>query len=211
MPRGGARVNSGPAPDPTALRRERPSDKAEWRTLPAEGRKGRAPAWPLPPELELSAQLELATRQQEILEAQIEAGVTTKSSVSRLAALDQKIAVLQSMIKAAADMEKKLWARLWSTPQAQEWERLRWTNEVALYARWQVRAELGDLAAAKEARAWSNLLGLNPAAMRSLRWKVAEPGPTAAAASRPKTTTSSRAKKPTTVKGRLKVIEGGGS
>ncbi|MEU4399767.1 hypothetical protein [Micromonospora orduensis] len=45
MPRGGARTNSGPAPDPTALRRER--DAGEWTVLPAEGRPGDAPEWPL--------------------------------------------------------------------------------------------------------------------------------------------------------------------
>jgi hypothetical protein len=34
-------------PDPNALRRERPSDKAGWTMLPAEGRSGEAPVWPL--------------------------------------------------------------------------------------------------------------------------------------------------------------------
>lgn len=56
MPKGGARVVSGPPPDPNALRRDRADDKA-WTTLPAEGRKGKPPAWPLteqtPRELEL--------------------------------------------------------------------------------------------------------------------------------------------------------------
>lgn len=47
MPRGGARATSGPAPDPTALRRNRPSDAAGWRTLPAAGREGEPPEWPL--------------------------------------------------------------------------------------------------------------------------------------------------------------------
>lgn len=46
MARGG-HAASGPAPDPNALRRNRPSDKAGWRTLPAEGRPGEPPEWPL--------------------------------------------------------------------------------------------------------------------------------------------------------------------
>ncbi|MFC4006628.1 hypothetical protein ACFOY2_05310 [Nonomuraea purpurea] len=46
MPRGG-HAASGPAPDPDALRRERPGDKATWTTLPAEGRAGDPPEWPL--------------------------------------------------------------------------------------------------------------------------------------------------------------------
>ncbi|MFW6090516.1 MAG: hypothetical protein ACODAF_01495 [Actinomycetota bacterium] len=47
MPRGGARSRSGPAPDPEALRRDRADDRAEWVELPAAGRTGRVPAWPL--------------------------------------------------------------------------------------------------------------------------------------------------------------------
>lgn len=46
MPRGG-HAASGPAPDPNALRRNRPSDAAGWKTLPAEGRTGEPPEWPL--------------------------------------------------------------------------------------------------------------------------------------------------------------------
>jgi hypothetical protein len=45
MPKGGARTRSGPAPDPNALRRER--DAGEWTILPAEGRQGATPEWPL--------------------------------------------------------------------------------------------------------------------------------------------------------------------
>jgi hypothetical protein len=45
MAKGGARARSGPAPDPTALRRER--DAGEWTILPAEGREGATPDWPL--------------------------------------------------------------------------------------------------------------------------------------------------------------------
>jgi hypothetical protein len=41
----GGHARSGPAPDPTALRRER--DAGDWTTLPVEGRKGETPAWPL--------------------------------------------------------------------------------------------------------------------------------------------------------------------
>lgn len=47
MPKGGARVRSGPAPDAEALRRDRPLDAAGWLSLPAEGRQGPVPVWPL--------------------------------------------------------------------------------------------------------------------------------------------------------------------
>lgn len=45
MTSGGARNRSGPPPDPNALRRNR--DAGEWVTLPAEGRVGDEPRWPL--------------------------------------------------------------------------------------------------------------------------------------------------------------------
>jgi hypothetical protein len=45
MAKGGARARSGPAPDPTALRRER--DAGEWTILPSGGREGATPDWPL--------------------------------------------------------------------------------------------------------------------------------------------------------------------
>jgi hypothetical protein len=43
---GGARVGSGRPPDPNALRRDR-KDDASWTRLPAEGREGDVPEWPL--------------------------------------------------------------------------------------------------------------------------------------------------------------------
>jgi hypothetical protein len=55
MPKGGARTRSGPAPDPTALRRER--DAGEWTILPAEGRQGATPAWPLTEQDDREAEL----------------------------------------------------------------------------------------------------------------------------------------------------------
>jgi hypothetical protein len=57
MPRGGARPVSGPPPDPNALRRNRPADKAGWTTLPAEGRTGPAPPWPLTDQTDREAAL----------------------------------------------------------------------------------------------------------------------------------------------------------
>lgn len=45
MPKGGARIRSGPPPDPNALHRER--DSKDWTTLPENGREGETPTWPL--------------------------------------------------------------------------------------------------------------------------------------------------------------------
>lgn len=44
MPKGGARVRSGPSKDPDALRRDR--DEEQWVELPPE-REGEPPPWPL--------------------------------------------------------------------------------------------------------------------------------------------------------------------
>lgn len=46
MPRGGARVNSGPPPDPNALRRDRKDDRDGWTTLP-QRTETPVPQWPL--------------------------------------------------------------------------------------------------------------------------------------------------------------------
>lgn len=42
-----ANRRTGPPPEPLAYRRDRPSDGARWVTLPAMGRTGAPPAWPL--------------------------------------------------------------------------------------------------------------------------------------------------------------------
>jgi len=54
MPKGG-HARSGPAPDPNALRRAR--DASEWVVLPAEGRQGDPPPWPLVGHSEREAEL----------------------------------------------------------------------------------------------------------------------------------------------------------
>lgn len=55
MPKGGARTRSGPAPDPNALARAH--DKGEWIDLPAEGREGEPPEWPLSKPLKREGEL----------------------------------------------------------------------------------------------------------------------------------------------------------
>jgi len=56
MTKGGARARSGPAPDPQALRRDRKTDLG-WTVLPAEGRPGEVPEWPLEGESTREAEL----------------------------------------------------------------------------------------------------------------------------------------------------------
>lgn len=206
MPRGGARVNSGPPPDPNALRRDRKKDQDGWTSLPSEGYTGSIPAWPLPPEVRVAAQLSVAGRDREMLEVQIDAGVAPKGASARLARLDQRIAELKAIIAEAAKLESRLWKDLWRTPQATAWSKLRWTREVALYVRWQVLAELGDIEAAKEARQWSDRLGLNPTAMLRNRWRVVNDEMAAK-----RQTTAEATTQRTSMRDRLKAVDGGGA
>ncbi len=143
MPRGGARVNSGPPPDPNALRRSKKHDQATWTDLPAEGRQGPVPEWPL-----------------------------AASEVDRSAPPAVRRAAVEAR-RRAADREVELWRELWATPQAVVWERMGWRVEVALYVRLVVQAErAAETKALAEARMWSDRLGLNPAAMLRNRWRV---------------------------------------
>lgn len=204
MGRGGARVNSGPPPDPNALRRDRREDKAGWTLLPAAGRQGDVPEWPLGAHIGLATKLELLETEREMLGVQIDAGVAPRGAVAKVAKLDQAVAELRARVEAATAMEVGLWATLWATPQAVAWEQLRWTREVALYVRWQVQAELGDLDAGKEARQWSDRLGLNPTALLRNRWKIVDQATPA-----PATPRAARAR--SSSKARLEVVQGGKS
>lgn len=71
-----------------------------------------------------------------------------------------------------AAREQELWAAIWRSPQAEAWHRNGWTHDVALYVRFFTIGETGRLDEAKEARMWSDRLGLNPAAMLKNRWRV---------------------------------------
>jgi hypothetical protein len=71
-----------------------------------------------------------------------------------------------------ADRELDLWETIWRTPQAVAWHRNGWDRDVALYCRFFTIGETGRLDEAKEARMWSDRLGLNPAAMLKNRWRV---------------------------------------
>lgn len=206
MPRGGARANSGPPPDPNALRRDRKEDKAGWTILPAEGRTGELPDWPLGPNIRLSSALELAERDREMLSAQLDAGMSPRGGPAKLARLDQTVAELRTRIAASTGLEVGLWETLWRTPQAVAWEQLQYQREVALYVRWQVLAELGDMDAAKEARQWSDRLGLNPNALLRNRWKIGQAAP---ASTKPAAASPARRRTSASTKARLKVVQGG--
>lgn len=123
MPKGGARTRSGPAPDPNALRRDRKSD-GEWLLLPAAGRAGDPPPFPLPN---------------------------------------------------PAGRELEVWAREWQRPQAVAWERLGLVDQVAMYVRRRVAAEVADspVNLGTLVRQLEDSLGISVPGMHSLRWRIA--------------------------------------
>lgn len=166
---------SGPAPKHPSVRARRNDPKRDFRSLPSDGRDGETPAWPLLPDVLMSATLELARDRVASLQVDIsgEDDGRAKGRLRReLNKHEMTVAQLTLQIEQAADLETALWSDLWSSPQAVIWEESRAHREVAQYVRWKVRAEQGDLKAASEARQLSDRLGLNPLALMRLRAEV---------------------------------------
>lgn len=165
----------GPAPKHPSLRARR-NAKPDFRVLPADGRAGDAPAWPLQVDPSVQAQLEAARDRVAALQVDIseaEDGRTKGRLRRELNKLEITVAELGLRIEQTTDSEKGLWETLWATPQAVPWDDSEaFQREVATYVRFQIRAEQGDLKAAVEARLRSDRLGLNPLAMLRLRQEV---------------------------------------
>jgi hypothetical protein len=164
----------GPAPKP-AERRARRNAAPNTTRLPAAGRTGKAPRWPLPPNLRLTTALDAAKANRDKLEERVlnepDGGV-----LRDLARVEERVALLEGQIAHSKRMEGALWRELWKLPQAVMWERLVYTREVAQYARWAVLGQLGEMDAAKEARQLGDRLGMTPMSMLRLRWEIeAEP------------------------------------
>ncbi|WP_416902745.1 hypothetical protein [Micromonospora echinospora] len=144
--------------------------------LPAEGRTGPAPRWPLIPDVVLTTRKKLADAKVQRLEYDLEVAQDENRPTGPIERkLDQArevAAIMAAQLREQRKLEASLWKDLWTLPQAVQWERLGWTRDVAQYVRHKVMAELGDLDAAREARQWSDRLGLSPMAMLRLRWEV---------------------------------------
>lgn len=67
------------------------------------------------------------------------------------------------------------WARLWSLPQAVEWERMRCEPTIALYVRALALAIMGEDKMFAEVRQLDKKIGVSPEAMRAMRWETDEP------------------------------------
>lgn len=166
----------GPPPKDPSKRARRNATVAMTK-LPAAGRKGPAPAWPLLPDVGAVARLkfaeETAVRLRDEWAAE-EDSRKARALAKRLETAEVHLAEARQLVDQQSELEQRVWADLWKTPQSVAWEQLRWTREVAQYVRWKVKAELGSLDASKEARQLADRLGLSPLAMLRLRWAVAE-------------------------------------
>lgn len=165
-----------PGPPPKAPEnRARTNATIAMRRLPAEGRRGQQPGWPLAADLALTVKRDIAREDAAICLAQCDEleGVALRKAQRKYEAAAEVARVLDAKLKASRTRERELWNSIWKTPQAVAWEQLGWTRDVAMYVRHTVLAEQGDLDQAKEARQWSDRLGLSPMAMLRLRWEIA--------------------------------------
>lgn len=165
----------GPPPKHPSVRARRNNPKAGFRSLSPDGRSGPAPAWPLQPDIHLTASLELARDRIASLQVELDGTEDGRARGRLRRQLDrQEIAAttLELQIEQSQDAELELWDELWSTPVAVMWEESHAAREVAQYVRWKIRAEQGELKAATEARMLSDRLGLNPLALLRLRTEI---------------------------------------
>lgn len=169
----------GPAPKPAGVdgkgARRRNATVAMTR-LPAAGREGKMPTWPLLDDVALTARRDVLARKAEAMRFEMDGtppGPARTRLDRQIDALDIEVETLTQQLAVQRRLERALWRDLWKTPQAVAWERLGWTRDVAQYVRWKVLGELGQLDAAKEARQLSDRIGLTPLAMLRLRWEIA--------------------------------------
>lgn len=145
MVSGGSRARSGPAPDPSALRRDR-KDDADWVTLPVEGFTGDVPPFPLERIAVYDVYYEDKRRVREF-------------DPDATEALSQR--------------EVDLWEKLWRKPQATMWAKLGLEFEVAAYVRAFIESTGPDSNAGLKTAAlrMAAEIGLSLPGMHSLRWK----------------------------------------
>ena len=166
-------------PGPTAKHpsvRRRRNSKPDFESLPLAGRSGKAPPWPLLPDVSVVAERDLAVEKLAALTVEIEAvqdGRTKGRIRRRLDAAELSVAVLSRQVEQSVAAELQLWSMLWATPQATMWESsLAFARLLAQFVRWNVRAEQGDLRAAVEARLRAADFGLTPKSLQQLKAEV---------------------------------------
>lgn len=160
----------GPSSNPNAIRRNARVGPV---VLPAEGYKGRMPTWPLPENPRLAARIRLIQDELEVLEERDLDDDLSRTEKTKLTRTRERLAIAEAERDAILETEKDLWKKLWRTPQACEWARLKWDRDVAQYVRHKAAAEIGSLDDSREARQRGHHLGLTPKGMKDLMWTIA--------------------------------------
>lgn len=145
--------------------------------LPCEGRKGAAPKWPLGADAALLAKIKIAEATMVFADLEVETSTVARernAARKRRTVAEGRLVFLKTLRDLSQKNEKAIWAAVWKTPQATQWERRGWFREVAMYVRHQAKAEAGSLEDSREARAREDRLGLNDVAMLRLRWEIAD-------------------------------------
>ena len=142
------------------------------------------PVWPLGEDVALKAKQMAAMESLAEINGDIEAEMAGGADGRKLGGLRRRqiaakdrLATVDLQMQLAASLELEIWRELWLLPQAQAWRAQGWLRDVAQYARHKARGESGSLDDAKEARMWSDRLGLSPraAAQMGLAFKVESP------------------------------------
>lgn len=166
----------GPSPKHPSIRARRNNPRAGFTALPAAGRIGSVPAWPLPPESALLSERDY--RQDRIASVMAEMETATDGRTkgrlrTQLATQEQSAAILTLQIEQQGDLEAELWQLLWSTPQAKIWEdSSAFVRTLAQFVRWNVKGEQGNLKAAQEARIRGKEFGLTPLTLMGLKAEI---------------------------------------
>ena len=92
--------------------------------------------------------------------------------------------------------EDAMWARLWASPQATQWEAQGWHDEVALYVRTFCEAAEKDASPAVRTLVLRQMegLGLSAAGMSRLRWRLSNGQPAKEAPKRDRRSTIDKAR-----------------
>lgn len=166
----------GPAAKHPSVRARRNNPRNDFTSLPAAGRRGKVPAWPLLSDVQMTVGRDQAQDKVASLVGDIEGmdGGATKNRLRRqLVQARLRCAILTLQIEQASDSEKALWSLLWATPQATMWDASpAFARMLAQFVRWNIRAEQGDLAAAVEARLRGKDFGLTPLTLLGLKAEV---------------------------------------
>ena len=203
-------MRSGPAPDPNALKRDR--DGKQWAKLPAGGRTGAPPPWPLHPDPAVTGTIEHLRERAELLRDRWASAADDKQAALLAAELDGielRLSVVLAEEEARERAEASMWEELWHSPQAVVWEADNATSTVALYVRSYLEATRPGATAGMRSvvKQLSEALLLTPMSLYAGRYVIA---PEAEEVREPAAATAGgggvKQAAPTGVRGRLAVV-----